>query len=74
MIQEISEQGGVTAEGYPIVFHTGNCPHWVGQNQNGLCQIRECWYCAFADFRKNLEINLEYSPCRCPENRVAKNG
>ncbi|WNX84848.1 hypothetical protein RWV98_00835 [Agathobaculum sp. NTUH-O15-33] len=60
---------GVTDEGYPIVTEDYGCPHWVGSG-GPLANVRECWYCKYADFRKSTELHMRSSICRCMENRV----
>lgn len=63
---------GVTDEGYPIVTEDYSCPRWAGSGR-GLSNVRECWYCKYADFRKSTELHMHSSICRCPENRVHTN-
>ncbi|MEG2119504.1 MAG: hypothetical protein RRY53_04050 [Pseudoflavonifractor sp.] len=61
---------GITQDGRPLVTHTFCCPFWIAQNGDGLCPIRECWYCKYADFRRSTKTVLEHSPCNHPCNRV----
>ncbi|MEF9972156.1 MAG: hypothetical protein RR731_07585, partial [Oscillospiraceae bacterium] len=70
MEQKKSEFLGFTDEGYPIVSHTNSCLHWAQNSPSGLCPIRECWYCKFADFRKSTSVDLSASICRHPKNRL----
>ncbi|MEG1682670.1 MAG: hypothetical protein RRY95_00980 [Oscillospiraceae bacterium] len=68
MNQTDNNRADRTKEGYPIVAPTDICSHWIGQSESSLCPIRECWYCRYADFRRDMDST--YSPCRCPENRL----
>lgn len=60
---------GVTDDGYPIVTEAHSCPRWAG-GRKGRPDVKECWYCKYADFRKSTELKIRKSICRCPENRV----
>lgn len=60
---------GVTDDGYPIVTGEYGCIHWQAGTV-GLCAMRECWYCRYADFRKTTDAALARSICRCPYNRM----
>ncbi|MEG2177173.1 MAG: hypothetical protein RRY97_09890 [Oscillibacter sp.] len=66
----VHDVAGFTEEGYPIVTHTYHCPLWTAHSAVGLCPTRECWYCAYSDFRKTTSVMLERSVCRHPGNRV----
>ncbi|MEF9970622.1 MAG: hypothetical protein RSD01_08615 [Ruthenibacterium sp.] len=61
---------GVTDGGLPIVMPNGTCEHWQHSALPVLSNIKECWYCHWADFRKTTDLSLEKSICRCPENAV----
>lgn len=61
---------GITDDGFPIVTEAYVCPYWEAGAQ-GICQMRECWYCKYADFRKSSRITLQQSICRNPRCRVA---
>lgn len=62
---------GYSADGCPIVTAGHICPNWKRQ-PGALLSRRECWYCAWSDFRKDTADNLTRSICHCPENRRKK--
>lgn len=59
---------GINDAGFPLVSSTYACCYFKRQ-ADSLCDIEECWYCAYADFRKS-EVQLNISLCRHPYNRV----
>lgn len=60
---------GLTNDGYPIILPE-HCCGYFEPDANCSCNLRECWYCRYADFRKSNDITLENSVCRNPRNRV----
>ena len=60
---------GVTDDGYPIVTGGYACPYWQ-PGASLLFEVRECWYCKHADFRKTARITLQKSICRNPRCRI----
>lgn len=60
---------GITNDGYPIVLPNYVCPYFE-EDEHMTYNVKECWYCRFADFRKSNEIMLENSVCRHERNRV----
>lgn len=60
---------GYSDEGEPIVMPTYCCGSFIGQ-EDSLCLVRECWYCKYADFRKNTNIRLNQSICHCRKNQI----
>lgn len=55
---------------FPIIKEDDTCPNWAAQKKPGLITMRECWYCKFSDFRKQMDEGKTYSTCRCPKNRI----
>ena len=64
---------GITDDGYPIVTGEYACPYWQAGTE-GLCSMRECWYCKFADFRKTSHMTLQKSICRNLRCRIVSAG
>ncbi|MEA5137241.1 MAG: hypothetical protein VB035_14000 [Candidatus Fimivivens sp.] len=62
---------GITEDGYPIVTGEHSCPHWAA-GSGGAFEMRECWYCRYADFREPPKISLENSICHCPSCRITR--
>ena len=60
---------GISEDGYPIVTGEHSCQHWAA-GSGGTFEMRECWYCRYADFRKTPQIVLEKSICRCPSCKI----
>ena len=60
---------GITDDTYPVVREDDTCPHWEYAGGESLAPMRECWYCKFSDFRKNISEHRTHSVCRCPVNR-----
>ncbi|WP_242943102.1 hypothetical protein [Hydrogenoanaerobacterium saccharovorans] len=60
---------GITEDGYPIVTGEYSCPNWEA-GAGGTFEMRECWYCKYADFRKTTQIVLEKSICHCPSYHI----
>ena len=54
---------------YPVVRENDTCPHWKNAGNESLSPMRECWYCKYSDFRKDLNEHRTFSVCRCPINR-----
>ena len=44
---------GFTDEGYPLVLSEHSCKNWLPGARPTL-NIRICWYCRYADFRKTF--------------------
>ena len=64
---------GITDDGYLIVTGRHICADWR-PDTDCLYPLRECWYCAYADFRKTFVYTLQKSICRNPRRRVATVG
>ena len=60
---------GFTDEGCPLVLSEHSCKSWLPGARPTL-NIRTCWYCRYADFRKTADFVLAQSVCRCPQNRL----
>ena len=56
-------------DAYPVVRENDTCPHWEYTGDKNLSPMRECWYCKFSDFRKDLSKHLTNSVCRCQINQ-----
>ncbi len=54
---------------YPVVREDETCPHGECAGGEGLAPMRECWYCKYSDFRKDISEHRTSSVCRCPMNR-----
>lgn len=53
-----------TEEGYPVVAGEYSCLCWEA-GSGGTFEMRECWYCKYADFRKTTQM-MQKIICRCP--------
>lgn len=60
---------GMPADTYPVVREDDTCPHWECTGGESLAPMRECWYCKYSDFRKDISEHRIRSVCRCPVNR-----
>jgi len=60
---------GVPDAPYPEVREDDTCPHWECTGGETLVPMRECWYCKYSDFRKDISEHRARSVCRCPEKR-----
>lgn len=56
-------------DAYPMVRENDTCPHWEYRGDERLSPMRECWYCKFSDFRKDLSEQLTNSLCRYQINQ-----
>jgi len=62
----------MTNDTYPVVRENDTCPHWEYIGGESLAPMRECWYCKYSDFRKDVNKHLTRSVCRCPLNRSSE--
>lgn len=62
-LQNTEQKGG----GGKYVTATYVCPYFEADISSVLI-MRECWYCKWADFRKDKQTVLEASRCRHPLN------
>jgi hypothetical protein len=60
---------GMPDDPYPVVREDDTCPHWECVAGESLAPMRECWYCKYSDFRKDISEHRTRSVCRCPINR-----
>lgn len=60
---------GITSDGYPIIMPDHVCRYFEPDDAMTY-NVKECWYCRYADFRKSNEIMLDNSVCRHVLNRV----
>jgi len=53
---------------YPVVKEDDTCPNWECTGGEILAPMRECWYCKYSDFRKDINEHRTHSVCRFPLN------
>ncbi len=53
-------------DAYPLVRENDTCPHWECTAGESLAPMRECWYCKYSDFRKDISEHRTSSVCRRP--------
>jgi len=63
---------GMPDDNCPVVREDDTCPHWERTGGGTLAPMRECWYCKYSDFRKDISEHRTHSVCRCSENRSDK--
>jgi len=57
------------ANTYPVVREDDTCPHWECTGGESLAPMRECWYCKYSDFRKDMSEHRTHSVCHYLMNR-----
>jgi hypothetical protein len=57
---------GMSKDSYPVVREDDTCPHWTFTGGDSLAPMRECWYCKYSDFRKDISEHRAQSVCRRP--------
>jgi hypothetical protein len=60
---------GVPEDTCPVVKENYSCQHWECAADNSLTPMRECWYCKYSDFRKDISEHRTDSVCHCPANQ-----
>ena len=68
-VKKVDGMIGITADWHPIILPDYVCPYFEA-DADSTCDVKECWYCRYADFRKSNEIMLENSICRHVLNQV----
>jgi hypothetical protein len=63
------ENKGMQDDIYLVVREDDTCPHWECTGGESLAPMRECWYCKYSDFRKDISKHRTHSVCRCSINR-----
>jgi hypothetical protein len=54
---------------YPVVREDDTCLYWEYTGGESLALMRECWYCKYSDFRKDISEHRTRSVFRCPANQ-----
>ncbi len=62
------KEKGMKYDTCPVVREEDTCPHWECTESESLAPMRECWYCKYSDFRKDISEHRTQSVCRCPIN------
>ena len=72
-IRNTGPEGKIIPNGaYRVVKENDTCTHWKCRGDESLSPMRECWYCMFSDFRKDLSEHLTHSVCRWQINQSEK--
>lgn len=59
---------GFSDDGCPIILPDGVCDFFEPLTDISY-NLKECWYCKYADFRKTTDVFIEQSLCRNPQKK-----